>query len=54
MKMEGIQTGTLKTREWKTGDHEKYGVENAGLENAEPNRMGGKDRTGKRGTKSHG
>ena len=29
--------GTLKTREWKTGDHEKYG--------------GGKRGTGKRGTK---
>ena len=43
--------GTLKTREWKTGDHEKYGVEYAGLENAEPNRMGRKDGTGKRGTK---
>ena len=32
--------GTLKTQEWKTGDHEKYG--------------GGKRGTGKRGTKSHG
>jgi len=31
------QPGTLKTREWKTGDHEKYG--------------GGKRGTGKRGTK---
>jgi len=30
-------TGTLKTREWKTGDHKKYG--------------GGKRGTGKRGTK---
>ena len=29
--------GTLKTREWKTGDHEKYG--------------GGKGGTGKGGTK---
>jgi len=27
------------------------GVENAGLENAGPNHMGGKGRTGKRGTK---
>jgi len=32
--------GTLKTREWKTEDHEKYG--------------GRKRGTGKRGTKSHG
>jgi len=32
--------GTLKTRDWKTRDHEKYG--------------GGIRRTGKRGTKSQG
>ena len=32
-----VRVGTLKTREWKTGDHEKYG--------------GGKRGTGKRGTK---
>jgi len=32
--------GTLKTREWKTGDNEKYG--------------GGKRGTGKRGTKFSG
>ena len=35
-----VGSGTLKTREWKTEDHEKYG--------------GGKRGTGKRGIKSHG
>ena len=29
--------GTLKTREWKTGDHEKYGGGKGGTGNAGPN-----------------
>jgi len=33
--------------EWKTRDREKYGGGKAGLENAGPNRMGGKRRIGK-------
>jgi len=32
--------------DWKTRDHEKYGVENVG-----PNRRGGNGSTGKHGTK---
>jgi len=38
--------------EWKTWN-QIVGVENAVPENAGPNRVGGKHRTGKRGTKFH-
>jgi len=34
-------TGTLKTRDWKTRDHEKYGDGNGRMENTGPKRMGG-------------
>jgi len=47
------ETGTLKTRDWKTWD-QIAGVEKTGLENTGPKRMRGIHGTGKRRTKFPG